>query len=146
HLGQVLFTGDDFVILDFEGEPARTMGERRLKRSALTDVAGMLRSFSYAACTALTHRSIRIEDVGPLWPWTQFWQEWVTTEFLKSYVAAARGGSFLPEVEEMELLLDALVLAKAVYELEYEIHNRPEWVQVPLTGLAEILRQSGRAT
>ncbi len=147
HLGQVLFTGRDFVIIDFEGEPARPLGERRLKRSPMRDVAGMLRSFHYAAWSALydqVERDIFAEPddaVAALEPWAQLWTAWVSAAFLRSYLETAQGASFLPQgEEELRTLLDAHLLEKAVYELGYELNNRPTWVHIPLQGIHQLLR------
>jgi maltose alpha-D-glucosyltransferase/alpha-amylase len=143
HLGQVLFTGSDFVIIDFEGEPARPISERRIKRSALRDVAGMLRSFHYAASFALVNRQKSGAPAGRLENlehWAEFWQRWVGAEFLKSYLQEAAGGRFVPgRREELRVLLGALLLEKAVYELSYELNNRPDWVGIPLRGIRQLL-------
>jgi maltose alpha-D-glucosyltransferase / alpha-amylase len=146
HLGQVLFTGRDFVILDFEGEPARAISERRIKRSPLRDVAGMIRSFHYAAHTALAEQVergvVRQEDVEAFQPWARAWYQWVSAVFLKAYFEAVAPAALLPAArEEIETLLDALLLEKAVYELGYELNNRPDWVGVPLKGILELLAQ-----
>jgi maltose alpha-D-glucosyltransferase/alpha-amylase len=140
HLGQLLYTGKDFVITDFEGEPARALSERRMKRSPLRDVAGMLRSFDYAAVSALRSGRVRSEDAASLEPWSRFWNLWVSVVFLKSYLAAAAHGGFLPKSrDEMKTLLDLYVLEKAIYELSYELNNRPDWVGVPIQGILEIV-------
>jgi maltose alpha-D-glucosyltransferase / alpha-amylase len=127
HLGQVLFTGGDFIIIDFEGEPSRPLRERRLKRWALKDVAGMLRSFAYAGVAAgVPHGSDWARSAGDV--------------FLQSYVETAAGASFLPaNVEERALLLDAMLIEKALYELRYELDHRPEWARIPLRGLCELV-------
>jgi maltose alpha-D-glucosyltransferase/alpha-amylase len=143
HLGQVLYTGKDFVIIDFEGEPARPLSERRMKRSPLKDVAGMLRSFSYAANYALRSDRFRPEDRAGLERWGLYWQIWVSVAFVKSYVASAAPAGFLPKSrDEMKLLLDLFMLDKAIYELTYELNNRPDWVDVPLRGIREIMQTS----
>jgi maltose alpha-D-glucosyltransferase/alpha-amylase len=148
HLGQVLFTGDDFVIIDFEGEPARPITERRIKRSALRDVAGMLRSFHYAASSAVVGRQKNGSEAGALQElehWAEFWQRWVSAEFLKSYLQQASGGRFIPASRgELRVLLGALLLEKAVYELSYELNNRPEWVGIPLRGIRQLLSDDRR--
>jgi maltose alpha-D-glucosyltransferase/alpha-amylase len=143
HLGQVLYTGRDFVIIDFEGEPARPLSERRIKRSPLRDVAGMLRSFHYAAYAALVNHdasgSVRQEDIAALEPWSRFWHRWVSAAFLKAYLAGAVQVPFLPEGrEELQALLDAYILEKAIYELGYELNNRPDWVRIPLQGILDL--------
>jgi maltose alpha-D-glucosyltransferase / alpha-amylase len=144
HLGQVLYTGKDFVIIDFEGEPARPIGERRIKRSPLRDVAGMLRSFHYAAYGALialeNRGGVRPEDLPLLESWANHWYVWVCAAFVKTYLAIAAEGHFLPaSKEEMEVLLDALLLEKAIYELGYELNNRPQWVNIPIQGIRQLM-------
>ncbi len=145
HLGQVLFTGDDFVIIDFEGEPARSLYERRLKRSPLRDVAGMLRSFDYAIYTAISQQTDkgglhRKEDIEAVELWGHFWCRMVSAVFLKEYLSIAQGSLFVPESrEELAVLLNSFLLDKAVYELGYELNNRPQWVKVPLMGVLHIL-------
>ncbi len=141
HLGQVLYTGNDFVIIDFEGEPARTLSERRLKRSPLRDVAGMIRSFHYAAHTALLkHASVRPEDIPVLEPWLNLWYRYIGGTFLRSYLSTAGNASFIPKSrEELDVMLRAYLLEKAVYELGYELNNRPEWVIIPLRGVKHLM-------
>jgi maltose alpha-D-glucosyltransferase/alpha-amylase len=139
HLGQVLFTGRDFVIIDFEGEPARPVGERRIKRPALRDVAGMLRSFQYAAYTPIFERE-PIGDPVALLPWGRLWSTWVSAAFLRAYLDRAGSAPFVPTSQrELEVLLDALVLEKAVYELAYEVNNRPDWVKIPILGVTQLM-------
>jgi maltose alpha-D-glucosyltransferase/alpha-amylase len=147
HLGQVLFTGSDFVIIDFEGEPARSLEERRKKRSPLQDIAGMLRSFHYAAYAPVlqqaTGRGLD-ERAQALGSWAYYWQRWVSVTFLKAYLDASRGSEFIPHSrEELSLLLDAYLLDKAVYELGYELNNRPSWVRIPLEGISQLLQDQG---
>jgi maltose alpha-D-glucosyltransferase/alpha-amylase len=142
HLGQVLYTGKDFVIIDFEGEPARPLSERRLKGSPLRDVAGMLRSFHYAAYAALIGKvaGVRQEEFSSLEPWARFWYLWVSVAFLKAYLAVTAQAPFLPANRtELQMLLEAHLLEKAVYELGYELNNRPDWVKIPLQGILELL-------
>jgi len=141
HLGQVLFTGNDFVIIDFEGEPARTLSERRLKKSALTDVAGMIRSFHYVANTAILKlTSIRAEDIPVLEPWVDLWYKYTAGIFLKSYLETAKDAVFLPKDKEgFNTLLCSFLLEKSVYELGYELNNRPDWVFIPLKGILQLL-------
>ncbi|HEY7557703.1 MAG TPA: maltose alpha-D-glucosyltransferase [Candidatus Binatia bacterium] len=144
HLGQVLFTGRDFVIIDFEGEPSRPITERRLKRSPLRDVAGMLRSFSYAGVTKLNSDEYRPEDAAQLQPWAAFWNLWVSVNYLKGYFSAVRDAVFMPKSRpEVSLMLDIYLLEKAVYELGYELNNRPDWVRVPVEGILEIFKSAG---
>jgi maltose alpha-D-glucosyltransferase/alpha-amylase len=143
HLGQVLSTGKDFVIIDFEGEPTRSLSERKMKRCALRDVAGMMRSFHYAAHTALSMRqqTVRPEDVPVLEPWADHWATWISSTYLQSYLEAAHGAVFIPESrEDTEALVEAFLLEKAVYEVGYELNNRPKWIGIPLRGIRQILR------
>ncbi|MFP4383224.1 MAG: maltose alpha-D-glucosyltransferase [Spirochaetia bacterium] len=145
HLGQVIFTGRDFVIIDFEGEPARPMSERRLKFSPIRDVAGMIRSFHYAAYGRLMeyekHRGV---DPAVLEPWAEAWFRMVSGIFLNAYLNAVDGNPILPsERQDRELLLDIFVLEKAVYELGYEVNNRPDWVPIPVAGLLQTLERHG---
>jgi len=143
HLGQVLFTGKDFVITDFEGEPARPVSERRIKRSPLRDVAGMIRSFHYAAFSGLLREgSTRREDVPVLDPWADLWYQYVSGVFLNSYLNTAHDASFLPgKREEIVVMLKAFLLEKAVYEVGYELNNRPEWVIIPLRGITDLVKK-----
>jgi maltose alpha-D-glucosyltransferase/alpha-amylase len=142
HLGQVVFTGKDFVVIDFEGEPGRPIGERRLKRSPFRDVAGMIRSFDYAAHTALIRQnSVRPGGVELLEPWVEQWVWYVSKVFLHSYLAAADGAAFVPAArDDLETLLQLFLLDKAVYELGYELNNRPDWMMIPMKGLWRLLR------
>ncbi len=137
HLGQVLRSKGDFVILDFEGEPARSLAERRTKQSPLKDVAGMLRSFSYAAFSALMkYSSRRPEDFHRLEPWARLWEQSVSSAFLQKYCECAKGVEVIPsEPLLFQKLLEAFVIDKAFYELVYELNNRPSWVLIPLTGI-----------
>ena len=147
HLGQVLYTGKDFVIIDFEGEPARSLTERRLKRPALRDVAGMLRSFHYAAYAALFDLAERggiseHPDVLPqLEAHARFWSLWVSVAFMKAYLAVAGDAPLVPRArDETQILLDAHLLEKAVYELGYEMNSRQSWARIPLLGILHLVR------
>jgi maltose alpha-D-glucosyltransferase / alpha-amylase len=144
HLGQVLHTGNDFVIIDFEGEPSRPLSERRIKRSALRDVAGMLRSFHYAPHAVLfgqsQHSVIRAEDAAAVESGANFWYRWVSGAFLRAYLAESGNAAHLPQSrDELQVLLDAHLLEKALYEIAYEMNNRPDWVRIPLRGVLELL-------
>jgi maltose alpha-D-glucosyltransferase/alpha-amylase len=141
HLGQVLWAEGDFYILDFEGEPARPMAQRREKQSPLKDVAGMLRSFGYAAYAGLfAHTAARPDQFEAMEPWARIWQTWACASFLKGYMRTAGGAPFIPaEPSQREALLRLFLLDKALYELNYELNNRPEWVRIPLLGILEIL-------
>jgi maltooligosyltrehalose trehalohydrolase len=144
HLGQVLTTGDDFVITDFEGEPARPLRERQGKHSPLKDVAGMLRSFHYAAYAGLFNQANQSapassETLTAFEPWAQVWYRWVSAGFLHTYLASIGPASLLPPApDERQGLLDAYLLEKAVYELGYELNNRPDWVRIPLQGIRQL--------
>jgi maltose alpha-D-glucosyltransferase/alpha-amylase len=144
HLGQVLYTGKDFVIIDFEGEPARALSERRLKHSPLKDIAGMLRSYHYAVYTALfKEASVRREDTPVLQPWANLWYYYVSGIFLSSYLETVNGSSFIPGDEgDLKVMLKVYLLEKAVYELGYELNNRPEWVLIPLSGIKDLLEEN----
>jgi maltose alpha-D-glucosyltransferase/alpha-amylase len=141
HLGQLLYTGKDFVILDFEGEPARPLSERKLKRSALRDVAGMMRSFQYAAYSALWQPAMRKEDVPFLERWADLWYRHMGSVFLQSYLKTAGNAIFIPQSgEDLQIMLEAYLLDKAVYEIGYELNNRPSWVVIPVRGIKHILK------
>ena len=146
HLGQLLYTGKDFVIIDFEGEPARPMSERRLKRSALRDAAAMLRSFHYAAYAAVRSQVsvgiVRPEHVERVEGWARYWVAWASAAYLRGYMEAANSAPILPQTpEEVEVLLNAFLLEKALYEIAYELNNRPDWVRIPLTGVLQLLEE-----
>ncbi len=143
HLGQVLWTGRGYVVLDFEGEPARPLGERRLKRSPLSDVAGMLRSYHYAGHVRARAHVDRggydtPADVERLTAAASWWGTWTGARFLRGWLDEAPT-DVLPDTQaETSRLLDAYLLEKSLYELTYELDNRPDWVDIPLQG---ILRQ-----
>ena len=145
HLGQVLRAKGDVVILDFEGEPARSLEERRAKQSPLRDVAGMLRSFSYAAAAGLEAYSQRHPDSGrggrSLEPWARLWQNAISTEFLRAWqTTISANPALLPDAAQAQKLLEAFLLEKALYELLYELNNRPAWVRIPLAGILALSR------
>ena len=137
HLGQVLRSKGDFYILDFEGEPTRPLPERRARHSPLKDVAGMIRSFDYAAWTSLlTYTTRRPDDRPRLEPWARLWAHAASASFLRAYRASVAGAPFVPDDEwTWRVLLDAYLLDKVLYELAYELDNRPAWVRVPLNGI-----------
>jgi maltokinase len=135
HLGQTLWADGDWVILDFEGEPARTLAERRRKRSPLRDVAGMLRSFAYAASASELQRGV----VAP-----ETWEHDARIEFLAGYRDTA-DPTLLPSGEEsLQRLLTVFELEKAVYELRYELDNRPDWVRIPVAGIVRLLEEASK--
>jgi maltose alpha-D-glucosyltransferase/alpha-amylase len=141
HLGQVLVAQDDFVFVDFEGEPVRPFAERRMKSCVLRDVAGMLRSFSYAAHAAglaLDPRAATHEAAAAR---LARWERDVKAAFREGYAAAAAGLASVPsDGASFEALLDLFQIEKALYELRYEIANRPDWISIPLRGLLELAR------
>jgi maltose alpha-D-glucosyltransferase/alpha-amylase len=147
HLGQVLYTGRDFVIIDFEGEPARPVSERRIKQSPLRDVAGMIRSFDYLSRTGLAirrERGLMSEVDAPLnEAWASWWTKAATAAYLAGYMETPGIQALLPaDLDTTERLLDVFILEKALYELRYELDNRPAWVWLPLSVLAEKVRNS----
>jgi maltose alpha-D-glucosyltransferase / alpha-amylase len=141
HLGQILFTGKDYVILDFEGEPARPLGERRLKRSAMVDVSGMLRSFHYVAhYSLLESRTVRPEDRQVLGAFADLWATRAGQVFLGAYLEAAANAVFVPfDRGDLRALLRSYSILKAMYELRYELNNRPKWSAIPLRGLLRVV-------
>jgi len=141
HLGQLLYTGKDFVILDFEGEPARPLSERKLKRSVLRDVAGMMRSFQYAAYSALWQPAMRKEDVPFLERWADLWYRHMGSVFLQNYLKTTGTAIFIPHnSEDLQIMIEAYLLDKAVYEIGYELNNRPSWVVIPVRGIKHTLK------
>jgi len=143
HLGQVLASGRGWMILDFEGEPIRSLEERRVKQSPLRDVAGMLRSFNYAAITALFAKAEpESEDWLRLEPWAEMWETVARERFLHAYLTRSHEGHFLPtDREELFTMLDVFEIDKALYELAYEHSHRPDWVRIPLRGIAQVLER-----
>ncbi len=151
HLGQVLYTGRDVVIIDFEGEPAKPLGERRLKRIALRDVAGLLRSLQYATASTLADQRERgLTTPGhpaddALVNWLDWWLDWSSAALVAGYLEVADGQPFLPsDPDHIPILLDAFLIEKAVYELGYELNNRPDWVKIPLSGITQVLDRDER--
>jgi maltose alpha-D-glucosyltransferase/alpha-amylase len=145
HLGQVLQVKTDYVILDFEGEPARPIAERRAKLSPLKDVAGMVRSLGYAAYAGLIgYTARRPEDWESLAPWARLWEQSMGAEFLRAYRNRAQGAQFLPSDKgAFQKLLAIYLLDKALYELAYELNNRPDWVRIPLIGILSLPMEAG---
>jgi maltose alpha-D-glucosyltransferase/alpha-amylase len=140
HLGQVLRTEEDFVLIDFEGEPSRSIAERRAKQSPVKDVAGMVRSYSYAAYAALFSFTTHTPDSYPtLERWADLWQYWAADAFLDGYRSAIGGAPIVPHGEAWATLLCAFLLDKALYELEYELNHRPDWVLIPLMGIRKLV-------
>ncbi len=143
HLGQVLFTGKDFIILDFEGEPARSFSERRLKRSPTRDVAGMLRSFHYAAYSGLFKNEAFTHGNAPyLEEWAEQWYHYMSGFYLRSYLDTTKGQNFIPtDSEDFTVLMQTFLLEKAIYELSYELNNRPDWAIIPMKGIKYVMKK-----
>lgn len=141
HLGQVLLSPRGWMMLDFEGEPARSLELRRAKQSPLRDVAGMLRSFGYAASAALMERADPgSDDWARLEPWADTWEDLARAKFLGAYLTRAHEGRFLPaERADMSLMIDVFEIDKVLYEIDYERHNRPDWLRIPMRGLRRLL-------
>jgi len=140
HLGQVLLAKNDFVIIDFEGEPGGTLAERRAKHTPLRDVAGMLRSFDYARWAALRDVARDDEALARLGPAADAWADEVQRAFLDAYAAGLAGGELFAALDEVKPLLALAELEKALYELRYELGSRPGWVGIPLAGLLALAR------
>ena len=148
HLAEVVFTGKDFVFVDFEGPSRKSLAERRLKHSPAKDIASMMQSFHYALLTTL-HRqggdtpqtAIRDEDRPKIVPWARFWYRWVRVGFLKGYLDTANGAPFVPQSqEERQILFDAYMLERGLRALAYELQHRPAWVNIPLAGILDTLQ------
>ena len=147
HLGQVLFTGKDFFIIDFEGEPMRPLSERRLKRSPFRDLAGMLRSFDYAAWrVSLARVQRRPGEEVPLGRWLSAWRRETSSSFLEGYFQSVGGEGFVPSGElERQGLIKVFSVEKSFYELKYEMNNRPEWIGLPIRGILELLHEQAES-
>jgi maltose alpha-D-glucosyltransferase / alpha-amylase len=144
HLGQILWTGNDVTFIDFEGEPGAPMAQRTIKRSPLADVAGLMRSFDYAGRMAV-HRAVERGRIGdadqqPVDRWRQRWTRDITDQLLDAYVEAIADADLIPAAaDDRRLLLDIYILVKAMYEVRYELANRPDWVAWPLSAIAAVL-------
>jgi maltose alpha-D-glucosyltransferase/alpha-amylase len=139
HLGQVLVRRNDWIIVDFEGEPSRTVEERRAKNSPLRDVAGMLRSYSYAAHAAMRQRAaitgeIPANQVALL----QEWEQATRGEFLRAYQPIAQQAGLYEDPEHALRLITLFEIEKALYEVRYELGNRPDWAYVPVSDLLKL--------
>jgi maltose alpha-D-glucosyltransferase/alpha-amylase len=149
HLGQLLFTGKDFVLIDFEGDLSQTIGERRIKRTPLRDVASMIRSFDYAAFCVLLGLSdvrgqapgrVRPEDRPAIEPWAVHWYETVSREFVAAYVDAVGPGNLLPGSNEaIHDFLELMLLEQSLMNIEAELESRPEWAEIPLRGAVRLI-------
>jgi trehalose synthase-fused probable maltokinase len=150
HLGQILCSDRDFFIIDFEGEPARPLAERRTKHPAVVDIAGMLRSLQYVpyACLDRMRAMPAALKSGPVEDgeaWAECWSSWNGERFLKAYVSGVSREELWPaDREEAKLLLISHLLEKAIYELAYELNNRPDWIGIPLRGILKTLEFARR--
>ena len=147
HLGQVLFTGKDFYIIDFEGESMQPLSERRLKRSPFRDLAGMLRSFDYATRrVSLARRERRPNGESSLDTWLSAWAKETASTFLEGYFLAVEGEGFVPSgTRERQGLIKVFSVEKSFLELKYEMANRPDWLDLPVSGILELLREQGES-
>lgn len=142
HLGQIIYTGDDVILIDFEGEPILPIGERRLKKPVLQDVAALIRSFDYAITTFLVYR--KEEQNEEAMQAKEIFMRVITDAFVKSYVSVIKKASvdLIPkDQEDFDILKNAYLLNKAVYEIGYELKNRPSWIKIPLLGLRSLLKE-----
>jgi len=135
HLGQVLVSSNDFIIIDFEGEPARPLTERRAKHSSLRDVAGMLRSFDYARWSAVLRDTYTDADRARIAPLARGWEREARAMFLRAYDETTRGSGLYASFADVQGLIELFELEKVLYELRYEVGNRPAWLNVPLQGV-----------
>ena len=146
-LEEVLYTGKDFIIIDFEGNSTRPLSERRMKRSPLRDVASMIGSFYYASRVALRNEEesgiLRPDELPLAQHWQQFFFCWSSVAFLKSYLITSDHAAFIPKhPRELQVLLDAFLLEKVILELDYELRNRPDWIEIPLQRILDLLQNS----
>jgi maltose alpha-D-glucosyltransferase / alpha-amylase len=141
HLAQLLWTEQDFIIIDFEGDPARSLAERRQKESPVMDVASMVRSFSYAAMAGLLTFMRQRPDLEPVMtPWTTAWRRWTTGIFVRSYRDVMGPSGLVPgDTAEFMDLLDLFLVRRASSEIHIELRSRPEWLRIPLAGLSRLL-------
>ena len=150
HLGQLLYTGRDFLIIDFEGEPSVSISERRLKHSPLKDVASMVQSFHYASFAALLNhverRTLSNDQLQTMASWARFWSRWVSAIFYQAYLKAAGQASFLPAAEaDLQMMMEVFLLRNAIYDLGYELNHRPDWVKIALQEILELLNPESPA-
>jgi maltose alpha-D-glucosyltransferase/alpha-amylase len=142
HLGQVLVRRNDWIIVDFEGEPSRTVDERRAKHSPLRDVAGMLRSYSYAAHAAMRQRSAVAGDIPAVQvDALRAWEQATRDTFFAAYDPIARQAGLYSEAQDARRLITLFEIEKALYEVRYELGNRPDWVYVPVRDLLKLLSE-----
>ena len=145
HLGQVMLSPRGWLILDLEGEPVRSLEDRRAKQSPLRDVAGMLRSFSYAVWASLFDRT---EPDSQEWlrlqRWGLAWEQLARDRFMTAYMRTSHEGTFLPpDREDLKVMLDVFEIDKALYELNYERGHRPQWIRIPLRSIAQVVGRAG---
>ncbi|MBX3224177.1 MAG: alpha-amylase, partial [Labilithrix sp.] len=141
-LGRALFTGKDFVITGLGGGRERRLSERRRKRGAIRDLAGMVRSFHYAAATSLL--TLRPEDQARAEAWGWVWQSWASAAFLRGYLDTAKDAPFVPSAPMLSTLIDAGLLEKAFAELRSELERRPDMAWIPIQGVLRLLGVASR--
>jgi maltose alpha-D-glucosyltransferase / alpha-amylase len=145
HLASLLYTGKDFVVIDFEGEGLRPLNNRRHKRSPLRDVASMVHSLYFAVRNAMREEHLRPEDRPLLEPWVRHWHLWVSVAFVQEYLHTAKQAAFLPTTrEEMQILLDFYLLGRGVYELRYQLLNHRHRIDIPLQALMHLMELQDR--
>jgi maltose alpha-D-glucosyltransferase / alpha-amylase len=147
HLGHVLYTGKDFVILDFEGEPGRSLSERRIKRPVLRDVAAMIRSLDYASQAVLFQQreagTLQEEQLRAIRPWAEFWSRRMSAGFLGAYLETVRDSNLVPKSKTgISVLLDAFVLDRALTEMGHDVIQRPNWLHVSLQSILQLMERS----
>jgi len=144
-LSNIFYTGNDFVIANFEGNPERPLSERRIKRSAFRDVSSMIRSFHYISHAVLYGQVPgivpRSEENPRLERWANAWYIWVSAAFLAAYMEFGDGSVFVPQAQkERAILLESYTIEKALVEIEFELAHRPDWVSIPVNGILDLLR------
>jgi len=151
HLSHMLFTGNDVVFTDFDGAPDRPLSERRIKRSALRDVACMIRSFNYVSYAVLFGQVPGIvaapETKPQLEIWAKAWRTWTSAIFLKAYLDTAKSGEFVPpSAKERRILLRSYLIEKCLLEINHELEYRPDWLRIPVRGILDQLKQQVAVT
>lgn len=147
HLGQILYTGNDFVIIDFEGEPMKPISTRQIKRMPFKDIAGLIRSFHYISELVLLENKVilRKQDKEKLQLSSHFWCRWVSASFLQSYIKVIRTTQLMPyDNNQFMQILNVFLMEKALYELSYELNHRPEWLLIPYHGIMNLLSKKSQ--
>ncbi len=143
HLRQILWTGREYIMNSFEGDPSKSFSERRIRRSAMRDLAAMIRSLHYAAYSnILSPEYDQQRKEGNLEEWAETWHYYVSRLYIKGYLDIAGNKDYVPKKQEdFKILMNTFLLEKALQELNYEIENRPEWIIIPIRGIKAILQQ-----